>query len=422
MNNTVTALAEKNIQKGWDFIFNKLYYQKTHMIYDFLYKDSIEESVDFYPTAEEIKKSIPNPCGWGTGMEDSTLNLCTMLEAIESRHKVTHEIKLKEYFDMIFDGLMITGNVSGSPGFIARCVAPCDEKSVYMDTSRDQYTHWVFAGHIIQNSILATDKQKKQTSEVLVNIAKKMEREVTKENGGYSLRLDGGRGRVCQMISTAESPLGPHEILRFPMFYLAAYESSGDAHWLDKYYEYREDLLNETEKGFTVEWIEKVEKSYGYVYGTYQAQYSFRLLYDIETDEKYKERYLRLMQIAAEGSKIYLETAYNNIGIYNFEQPYYRPWRDIKTVSYGNIDGYEYYVPNSTDGDEYIKSIELVRKNLRNTGEVVIIHNLCPNISLNEKEIEMFVEILENTNFDNIKSYWPVVHCSAWWGLLADKQ
>lgn len=414
--------AEKNIQKGWDFIFDKLYYPKTHMIYDFLYGESIEKTKDFYPNSEEIKSSIPNPCGWGTGMEDSTLSLCTMLEAIENRYEATLDNELKKYFDMMFDGLMITGTVSGTPGFVARCVCPSDAKSVYMDTSRDQYTHWVFAGHIIHNSRIATSEQKKRSGEILVEIAKKMESEVTPENGGYSLRLDGGRGRVCQMISTDKAPLGPHEILRFPMFYLAAYEASGDNHWLEKYHEHREEMLSETEKGFTVEWIEKVEKSYGYVYGTYQAQYSLRLLYDIETDEKYKERYLRLMKIAAEGSKAYLETAYKNIGIYNFEQPYYRPWREIETVSYGNIDGYEYYVPNSTDGDEYIKGIELVRKNLRNTGEVVIIHNLCPDVSLDDKHAEMFIKIIENTNFDNIKSYWPIVLCGAWWGMLEDKQ
>ncbi|MBQ9975481.1 MAG: hypothetical protein IJP16_03150 [Clostridia bacterium] len=416
------TLAEKNIQKGWDFIFDKLYYPKTHMIYDFLYKDSIEESVDFYPNAEEIKNSFPNPCGWGTGMEDSTLNLCTMLETIENRYKATEDEEMKKYFDMMLEGLMITGTVSGSPGFIARCVSPCDGKSVYMDTSRDQYTHWVFAGHIIHNSKLARDEQKKSSAKIIVDIAKKMEREVTRENGGYSLRLDGGRGRVCQMISSAEAPLGPHEILRFPMFYLAAYEVSEDEHWLNKYRELREELLTETEKGFTVEWIEKIEKSFGYVYGTYQAQYSFRLLYDIETDEKYKERYLRLMQIAAEGSRCYLDTAHKNIGIYNFEQPYYRPWRDIKKVSYGNIDGYEYYVPNSTDGDDYIKEIELVRKNLRNTGEAVIIHNLCPNVTLNDEDTKKLTEIIESSNFNNIKSYWPIVLCGAWWGLLADKK
>ena len=415
------TLAENNIQKGWNFVFNKLYYPKTHMIYDFLYKESIEESVDFYPNAEEIKKSIPNPCGWGTGMEDSTLNLCTMLEAIENRYLATKDDKLKKYFDMMLDGLIITGTVAGSEGFIARCVSPCDGKSIYMDTSRDQYTHWVFAGHIILSSNLATEEQKKCVADILVNIAKKMEREVTKENGGYALRLDGGRGRVCQMIS-AETSLGPHEILRLPMFYAAAYEASGDEHWLNKYLEYREELLFETEKSFTVDWILNLEKTYGYVFGVYQAQYSFRLLYDVETDEKYRKRYLKLMQISVEGSKEFLKTAHSNIGIYNFEQPYYRPWREIPTVSYGNIDGYEYYVPNSSDGDEYIKGIELVRKNLRNAGETVIIHNLCPDVSLDDNHVKMFIEIIENTNFDNIKSYWPVILCGAWWGLKADKK
>ena len=97
----MSTLAEKNFQKGWDFVFDKLYYPKNHMIYDFLYGESIEETIDFYPNAEEIKNSIPNPCGWGTGMEDSTLNLCTMLEAIENRYKATRDTELKKYFGTI---------------------------------------------------------------------------------------------------------------------------------------------------------------------------------------------------------------------------------------------------------------------------------------------------------------------------------
>ena len=416
----IGSTVSKNIQKGWDFVFEKLYYPKTHMIYDFLYKDSIEEAVDLYPSAEEIKNSVPNPCGWGTGMEDSTLNLCTMLEAVENRHRATGDGELKKQFDMMYDGLMINATASGCKGFIARCVSPCDGKSVYMDTSRDQYTHWVFAGHIIHNCELATAEQKKRSDEILVYIAEKMEREVTKENGGYSLRLDGGRGKCCQMIS-ADSPLGPHEVLRFPMFFAAAYEASGDIHWLNKYREYREEFLLETEKGFTVDWIKRIEKSFGYVYGVYQAQYSFRLLYDVETDEEYKERYLKLMQISAEGAEVYLETAFNNIGIYNFEQPYFLPWRDINAASHGSFDGYEYYVPNSFGGDEHSKSIEQVRRHLRNTGEAVIIHNLCPDLTLSDKHVKMFEKIIENTRFDNSKSYWPVVHCSAWWGLMADR-
>jgi hypothetical protein len=84
-----------------------------------------------------------------------------MLEAVEKRYKVVHDTELKKYFDMMFDGLMITGTVSGNKGFVARCVSPCDGKSIYMDTSRDQYTHWVFAGHIIHGSDIASEEQKK---------------------------------------------------------------------------------------------------------------------------------------------------------------------------------------------------------------------------------------------------------------------
>ena len=101
MQESRRAHLEQQIQSAWDFTFEKLYYPKTNSFYDFLTGNSIEEMLEDYPTPEEIKASIPNPCGWGTGMEDSTLNLCPMLEAILARYELTKEPKMKKYFDML---------------------------------------------------------------------------------------------------------------------------------------------------------------------------------------------------------------------------------------------------------------------------------------------------------------------------------
>lgn len=418
MKNNNFLKAEENIQKGWDFVFQKLYYPKTHMIYDFMLGDSVEETVDIFPTPEEIKASVPNPCGWGTGMEDATLNLGTMLEAVENRYKATKDPEMKKYFDMMCEGLIITGTAADEKGFIARCVAPSDGKSVYIDTSRDQYTHWIFAGHIILKSALASEEQKEKIKEVLVDIARKAERDVKPENDGYMLRLDGGKGFVTQMSSPN---LGPHELHRLPMMYVAAYEASGDEYWLNKYHEIREELLVKAEKSFNIEWCHNVAKNFGYVYGTYQAQYSFRLLYDIETDEGYKKRYLNLMRTAVSGSKIYIDMAYEHLNIYNAVDPDYRPWRKINAKFFGFLDGYGYYVPCAAEGDEFSEKIEFARRHLRNVGETIVIKNLCPGYSVSDDTKNKFIEIINASNFDTIKNYWPVMQCGAWWGMKANE-
>ena len=131
--------------------------------------------------------------------------------------------------------------------------------------------------------------------------------------------------------------------------------------------------------------------------------------------------YLGLMRIASEGSKAFLDTAHANIGIYNITQPYYRSWRELKTKSLGEIDGYIYNVPIHFDTVESANNPEIVWKNLRNAGETVIINNLCPDNTLDDKYAAMYTEIIENTNFNEMRSYWPALHCNAWWGLAAEK-
>ena len=280
---------EMKMKDAWDVTFRKFYYPKTGMFYDALYGNSIEESLDAYPTPEEIKASSPNPCGWNTGMEDATLSACPMVEAIIARYEVAKESEMKKYSDMVYEGIIKNGTLASEPGFIVRSVSPVDGISFYMDSSRDQYTNWVYAAHLFINSELTDEKQKTALREVLVNIGRKAERDVKPETGGYMMRLDGKPGIVSQMDS---ENLGGHEYLRLPMIYMAAYEATGDVHWKEKYREIRERLLKWTEAKLTLEWMkEYAYGGWGYTYLFYQAQYSLRLLYELEEETEYRDRY-----------------------------------------------------------------------------------------------------------------------------------
>ena len=123
-------ILEKQIQNGWDFVMNKLYHPDTHMIYDYLTKETAVASAEDYPTPEEIQICAPNPCGWGTGMEDSTLNLSSMTEAVLARYAVTKDEGLKPQLQMLYEGLIKNGTAA-EPGFIARSICAADGVSVY---------------------------------------------------------------------------------------------------------------------------------------------------------------------------------------------------------------------------------------------------------------------------------------------------
>jgi len=398
---------EKAIREAWAFSTQKLYYPKTHQIYDYLTCDTLEETVCQLPTKEEIEASFPNPCGWGTGMEDSTLSLCPLLEAALAKYAVTGDETMKQWVYDLAQGLIINGTASEEKGFIARAVDPVEGKYIYMDSSRDQYTIWVFAAHLLINSPLTDPEQEKKLREILVWVAEKAERDITPENDGYFLRLDGKPGVVSRMDS---EELGSHEVLRLSMIYAAAYEASGDPHWQEMYLSVRDRLLEQTEKTLTVAWWVNYARGGGYVYGLYQHQYSARLLWDCEKDDVYKARYWELMRRAAVASQAYLEMAYEVIDQLCIDEPKAKPWREADFHTMGLIHGRSYFMPRIFDSGRIS-----ISKNMRNASEVVVIQCLCPGYTMTEETKAMFCEFVERAHFSAAANYWPILFCDAWW-------
>ena len=277
---------------------------------------------------------------------------------------------------------------------------------MYIDSSRDQYTNWVYAAHRLLNSDLIDEAKKNTLKEILINIAKKLERDLNGAYKGYLCRLDGKPGIVSDMDSDR---LQAHEVLRMPMLYMAGYEASGDEYWYRKYCEKREELLQRAEATYTVELITDMAKgSWGYNYIYFQAQYSMRLLYDVEKDEQYRRRYLRLLQISAKGVEEYVKQAYNNKHVLKQKEEFFPPWREISAKYYGVFYEKSYYVPN-------ILIDRPIFKWLRNLGEAVIIQAICPGYAMPQWEKEMFYTCIEEADFENAKNYWPVLMCGAWW-------
>ncbi len=399
------SVLEHQIQAGWDFVMNKLYHPGTHMIYDYLTKETAEASEEDYPTPEDIEASSPNPCGWGTGMEDSTLNISSMIDAMIARYSLTKEAEIKDQLQLLYEGLIKNGTAA-EPGFIARSVCASDGKSVYMDSSRDQYTNWTYAAHRLLHSELIDQKQKDVLREILVNIAKKLERDLNSEYKGYLCRLDGKPGIVSDMDT---EKLGAHEILRMQMLYMAAYEASGDAYWYQKYCERREELLVRAEASYTLPTIISMARGrWGYNYLYYQAQYSMRLLYDVEKDEAYRERYLQLLKISAVGTEEFVKKAYDNKHTLQDKQEYFTPWRQVLAYYSGLFHGKSYYVPN-------LWTDKPIFKWSRNMAESIIIQTLCPGYEIPEWEKDMFFSYIEEADFVGAKCYWPVLFCDAWW-------
>ena len=60
------------VDQAWEYVWKRLYLPSTNLIYDYITSYEEGHYLERLPTPEEIKQQQPNPCGWGTGMEDSS--------------------------------------------------------------------------------------------------------------------------------------------------------------------------------------------------------------------------------------------------------------------------------------------------------------------------------------------------------------
>jgi len=404
--------AEKNIQAGWDFIFDKLWCEKTKLIYDYRTSEDADGAFRHLPTKEEIEKSYPNPCGWYTGMEDGDISGGMMLDAALYRYELTKDPSMKKYADDLYDGLMANVTFGDTKGFLIRTRLPEDGKTHYVNSSRDQYTHWVFAMIHFYNSELSTKEQRVAIKNALVSFAEKAEHDLTPDNKYHSLLNDAGKpSLVCYMKGEM---INRHESLRTAMLYMAAYAVTKDEHWLEKYKE---------ERAWGLEFAEKIQpdgKNFPLSFALMQMQLSVKLIYDYETEPEYKARYKALMERVATGCEHFaLEAKEVLKGV---EMPKtVISWRDCPQEFIGtewNPYGYEVKLPNVYKAS----GIAPIYWNLRNLADAIITQALCEDRALKAEQVSAFQEIVENISFADAFNHTPVSYCLAWWMLKRNKK
>jgi len=206
------ALSER-MSDAWKTIWSRFHHPPTNQFFT--------KEPSRLPNAERVKRLDPNECGYGTGMDDGPLFGGILLVAICDRYDVTHDASLKPAALSVFKGLELCATVHGVPGFVARGVCPEDGKSIYITSSRDQYTHLAHGLWRYYHSALCDKKAKNAIRKILHAVADRMTRNVTPENNFDFLRADGSqdpRG-ICRMLDVRT-----HEAARLPMLYAAAWD------------------------------------------------------------------------------------------------------------------------------------------------------------------------------------------------------
>lgn len=279
----ITPALSGQMDLAWNVVWDRFYLPRVRTFGDYLssYEKGREQA--HLPTAEEVKRQYPNPCGYSTGMEDGAILGGAMLSLLCDRYAVTGDENLREKAAEVFAGLRQCATVHGVKGYVARNVCPEDQTSVYINSSRDQVTHFVHGLWQYYRSPLPSDEVKAQIRAVLADVADRMIANVTPENDYDFLRADGQRCPlgICRMWNVQA-----HEAARLPMIHAAAWDATGEERYRHEWRRYVAEAIEQS----------ATPGEHKPAYALLQMQCSLEVLHELEPDAALKDDILKKMR------------------------------------------------------------------------------------------------------------------------------
>ncbi len=390
-----SADFRKKIDLDEYLMWSRFFSPKTNLIYECLSSFDDKTCQNHLPSADEVKRQYPNPCGYATGMEDCAIVGGTVLAALVDKYTVTKDEKISEQASTILDGL---DKLVQPDGFVARGLCLEDGKSFYSNSSIDQYTHCVHGMWKYFESPMCSQTDKRKIATALSRIADRLIKNVTKENDFCSLRSD---GKPCALRISRFTCEKPHAAARLPMVYAAAWVATGNEKYLKLYRNIIEEAISVSEQI-------KVTR-YTPIYSFLQMQISLELLRETETDKNLKNRISQLMQkisnivapmtprVEKKFDKAKLDTLYGD-------------WRNPPKWELRN----GYNIPKLGESRD-------VWRVIRETGELPLIVSIAPDYKIPENVISFFEKSVDKIDATHCASCGIIFHFAAYWNIMARK-
>ena len=397
---TASVTLNAKVEQAWDAAWNRFFQKDVHTFADYLSTYEPGKELAHLPTAEEVRRQYPNPCGYGTGMEDGMILGGAMLSVIADRYAVTGEESLHSSIESCFRGVQLCATVHGVPGFLARNVCAEDGESTYINSSRDQYTHGVHGLWKYYHSPLADDVVKAEISSILAAVADRMIQFVTPENDYDFCRADGQRCPlgICRMWNVQA-----HEAARLPMIYAAAWDVTKNKKYHDLWRKYVAAAIAQSAD----------PSPNSPVYALLQMQCSLELLHTLEPEESVKVEIEQVMQHLAELAEARTKTIMQQLSQKSAEemQMLGPDWRKVSKW----INQNEYMNPQ---WGPYREIWHLTRA----AGEAALVPMMVQYRQASAEQTSQIHQLIQNTDYLHNSSCGVIYHLGAYWKLRLIEQ
>ena len=386
-----TVKLEGKINRGWNITWERFFRAKTNLFYECLSSYERGKEQNHLPTAEEVKRQYPNPCGYATGMEDCAILGGVMLSAIVDMYEVKKDDSLKSRIHQVFEGVKLCATVHGVSGFVARGVCLEDGKSIYINSSRDQYTHAVHGLWRYYHSSLCNEETKAEIRLILSAIAERMIATVIPQNNYDTLRAD---GKPCGLGISSMWNVNPVGAARLPMMYAAAWNATGNEKYRGLCRKYIEPAIEHSER--------ITESKFVPLWAILQMQCSLELLRDVEQDPRMKARIATLMETVSAIADRLVPRIEQELAKYDATM-LYGDWRHPE--SWENRNGY--MIPK-------VGVSRAVWRAIRETGELPLVP-LMSNGKLSPEMARLLKESILNIDYEHCASCGVLFHIASYW-------
>ena len=389
------AQLRAKAEDAWRAAWDRFYDDRTHLFCDYVCSYDPPKRLAGLPTPAEAAQQNPNPNGWGTGMEDCAISGGLMLSMICDRFAATGDAALRPCAQNVFAGLKALVESSATEGFVCRGLCPGDGKSHYPESSRDQYTWYVYGLWRYYHSPLAQPEDQAAIRKLVTAVCARMERNIVPEHK-FSIGKDNGAfdGIVDKLWETMA-----HEVARLPMICAIGADVTGDKHWKDLARHYSPEAAAKSKEAST-----KIP------YALLQQQTSLEVLYQLEDDPTLKKQWLEAMVLVADRAKVFFSKCLK----------YHAP-----TADQVHFDWREW--PLKTSGPYSVptrpEALVAEDRTIREPAEAALVQLLCPEPTLTPEQLALVKRMIAQVAYAKVvfyghyytqAVYWRAVRC----GLL----